>query len=89
MSGFILQPRLISSISRTLGMAEISLDLASSFKRMEGVAYYAIAMPVDTSGMRLKKSIFITGYFSLYLKLKMNLILGLYSFQLNRNGCAP
>ncbi|WP_445241482.1 hypothetical protein [Microcoleus vaginatus] len=33
-------PASISSISRTLGMAEISWDLASSFKRMEGVAYY-------------------------------------------------
>ncbi|MEP6490772.1 hypothetical protein NDI43_25095 [Microcoleus vaginatus GB2-A3] len=34
-------PASISSIWRTLG-TEISLDLASSFKRMEGVAYYAI-----------------------------------------------
>ncbi|MEG4407465.1 hypothetical protein [Microcoleus sp. MON2_D5] len=35
-------PASISRIWRTLGMAEISLGLASSFKRMEGVAYYAI-----------------------------------------------
>ncbi|MEG4110030.1 hypothetical protein [Microcoleus sp. S13_C5] len=35
-------PARISSISSTLGMAVISVDLASSFKRMEGVAYSAI-----------------------------------------------